>query len=61
MNFNKLTIKSQEAVQHAQQLVHEHGQQQLEVAHILKGIITMDEHILPFLFSKVQANLSLIN
>lgn len=61
MNFNKLTIKSQEAVQHAGQLVHEHGQQQLEVAHILKGIITMDEHILPFLFSKVQANLSLIN
>ncbi|MDP5099860.1 MAG: ATP-dependent chaperone ClpB [Nonlabens sp.] len=28
---------------------------------IMKGIITKDEHILPFLFSKVQANLSLIN
>jgi len=61
MNFNKLTIKSQEAVQHAQQLVHERGQQSLEVAHVLKGIITVDQHIVPFLFSKVQANLALIN
>jgi ATP-dependent Clp protease ATP-binding subunit ClpB len=61
MNFNKLTIKSQEAVQHAQQIVHERGQQLLEVAHVLKGIITVDEHIVPFLFNKVQANLVLIN
>ncbi len=61
MDYNKLTTKSQEAVQLAQQLVHNHGQQLLEVAHILKAIITVDEHVVPFLFNKVGINLPLVS
>jgi ATP-dependent Clp protease ATP-binding subunit ClpB len=34
MNPNKLTIKSQEALQKAQELVQEYGQQQIENAHL---------------------------
>lgn len=60
MNYNKLTIKSQESLQQAQQIVHEHGQQQLEVTHLLRAIIAVDEHVLPFIFKKVQANLAII-
>lgn len=60
MNYNKLTIKSQESLQQAQQIVHDHGQQQLEVTHLLRAIIAVDEHVLPFIFKKVQANLAII-
>ena len=53
MNFNNFTIKSQEAVQKAQQITQELGQQQIENAHILKGIIESDENVIPFLLNKL--------
>ncbi|ARN77301.1 ATP-dependent chaperone ClpB [Nonlabens spongiae] len=61
MNPNKLTIKSQEALQFAQQLTQENGQQQIENAHLFKGIAQADQNVLPFVFKKLNVNLDLVN
>ncbi len=61
MNANKLTIKSQEALQQAQQLAQELGHQIIENAHLFKAITMVDENVLPFLFKKLHLNLSLVN
>ncbi len=55
MNFNNFTIKSQEAIQAAQQLAESLGHQSIEPAHILKGILQVDDGILPFIFKKVNS------
>ncbi|AGC78155.1 ATP-dependent Clp protease ATP-binding subunit ClpB [Nonlabens dokdonensis] len=60
MNPNKLTIKSQEALQQAQQLVQEYGQQQIENAHLFLAITMVDENVFPFLFKKLNVKLDLI-
>ena len=60
MNFNNFTIKSQEAVQQAQQLAHGFGHQQIENEHLFKGILEVDENVLPFLLKKLNVNLSLL-
>ena len=59
MNFNKFTIKSQEAVQKAQQIVQELGQQEIKNAHILKGIFEVDENVIPFILNKLGVNISI--
>jgi ATP-dependent Clp protease ATP-binding subunit ClpB len=56
MNFNKLTIKSQEAFQQAMEIVRSNGQQAIEPAHLLKAILSIDEHVTPFLFKKMGIN-----
>ncbi len=61
MNTNKLTIKSQEALQQAQQIAQELGHQIIENSHIFKAITQVDENVLPFLFKKLNVNLILIN
>lgn len=61
MNFNKLTIKSQEVIQKAIELVQSNGQQFIELAHILKAILIKDEHVTPFLFKKVGASSNHLN
>lgn len=49
MDFSKLTIKSQEAIQTAQEIALKHNHQSIETSHILKGIFQVDENICPFL------------
>ncbi|WP_196888679.1 ATP-dependent chaperone ClpB [Aureivirga sp. CE67] len=61
MNFNNYTIKSQEAIQRAQLLTQENGQQQIENAHILKAILEVDENVTTFLFKKLNVNVTLLN
>ncbi len=56
MNLNNFTIKSQESIQQAIQVVSEYGQQSIESAHILKGISIVDENILPFILKKLNIN-----
>ena len=58
MNFNKFTNKAQEAVQEAVNIAKEHGQQVIEPAHIMGGIIKSDNRIVSFLFQKSGANLN---
>ncbi|KAB7530926.1 ATP-dependent chaperone ClpB [Flagellimonas olearia] len=61
MNFNNFTIKSQEAIQRAQQLAQEHGHQQIENEHLFKAIAEVDENVLPFILKKLNVNTSLVN
>ena len=61
MNFNNFTIKSQEAVQKAVQLVKERNQQVIEAAHLLKAVILTGESVVNFIFQKTGANLSFVN
>ncbi|MCC6372584.1 MAG: ATP-dependent chaperone ClpB [Bacteroidia bacterium] len=56
MNLNNYTIKSQEAIQQAMQLVTANGQQAIEPAHILKGILEVDENVTPFILKKLNIN-----
>jgi len=61
MNFNNFTIKSQEAVQRAQQIAQGFGHQQIENAHVLKGILEVDENVTPFILKKLGVNVELFN
>jgi ATP-dependent Clp protease ATP-binding subunit ClpB len=56
MNLNNYTIKSQEAIQQAVQLVTINGQQAIEPAHLLKGILEVDENVTPFILKKLNIN-----
>jgi len=60
MNFNNYTIRSQEAVQQAQQLAQEMGHQQIENEHLFKAILSVDENVVPFILKKLQMNLTMI-
>lgn len=59
MNINKFTIKSQEAIQHSQQLAQSFGQQQIENEHIFKAIFEVDENVAPFILKKLNVNVPL--
>ncbi|MGB5242200.1 MAG: ATP-dependent chaperone ClpB [Lutimonas sp.] len=59
MNFNNFTIKSQEAVQKAQQIAYGLGQQQIENAHLLKAILEVDENVTPYILNKLGVNVDL--
>jgi ATP-dependent Clp protease ATP-binding subunit ClpB len=61
MNFNNFTIKSQEAIQRAQQLAQEFGHQQIENEHLFKAIGEVDENVLPFILKKLNVNTNLIS
>ncbi len=60
MNFNNYTIKSQEAIQQAQQLAQGFGHQQIENEHIFKALFDVDENVLPFLLKKLNVNISIL-
>ncbi|MGB0882152.1 MAG: ATP-dependent chaperone ClpB [Vicingaceae bacterium] len=59
MNLNNFTIKSQEAVQQAQQIATEMQQQSIETGHLLKGILEVDENVTPFILQKLGVNLNM--
>ena len=44
MNFNNFTIKSQEAVQEAVNLVQSRGQQAIEPEHLMTGVLKVGEN-----------------
>lgn len=56
MNFNNFTIKSQEAVQQAIQIATINAQQAIENGHLLKGILSVDENVTPFILKKLNVN-----
>ena len=57
MNLNNFTIKSQEAVQKAQEIATARQHQALETAHLMKGILSVDENVTPFLLKKQEVNI----
>jgi ATP-dependent Clp protease ATP-binding subunit ClpB len=60
MDFSKFTLKTQEAIQKAQQVALEHGHQTIENAHLLKGIFLADDSVTPFLLKKMNVNVSIV-
>lgn len=56
MNFNNFTIKSQEAVQEAVNLVQNRGQQTIEPEHLLAGVLKVGENVTNFIFQKLGIN-----
>ena len=60
MNMKNFTIKSQEAIQRAQQIAMENKHQAIEPAHILKGILEIDKNVTPFVFKKIGVNFNVV-
>jgi ATP-dependent Clp protease ATP-binding subunit ClpB len=56
MNFNNFTIKSQEALQEAVNRVQSGGQQTIEPAHLMAGVLKVGENVTNFLFQKLGIN-----
>ena len=56
MNLNNFTIKAQEAVQKAQEIAIGNQNQAIETCHLLKGILTEDENVTPYLLKKMEVN-----
>jgi ATP-dependent Clp protease ATP-binding subunit ClpB len=58
MNFNQFTIKSQEMVQHAQEIAQQMQHQSIENIHLLKSILESDDSVTPFLLGKAGVNIT---
>ena len=56
MNFNNFTIKAQEAVQEAVNLVQSRGQQAIEPVHVLQSVMKVGENVTNFIFQKLGMN-----
>ena len=56
MTFDTFTIKAQEAIQEAVNLVQARGQQAIEPEHLLAGILKVGENVTNFLFQKLGVN-----
>src|SRR5437763_8414486 len=54
--FDKLTLKSQEAVQRAQALAEERGHQQLEPRHLLAALLDPDQAVVRSLLGQLGVN-----
>src|SRR6201994_3589781 len=61
MNFNNFTIKAQEAVQKASEITIGNQQQAVETAHLLKGVLLVDENVISYLLKKLNVNLNWLN
>ena len=61
MNFEKFTIKSQEALQKSAEIAMGLQNQAIEPGHILKAILETDENVSSYIFKKLNVNEILIN
>ncbi|MFN8143146.1 MAG: ATP-dependent chaperone ClpB [Bacteroidia bacterium] len=57
MNFNNFTIKSQEAIQEAQQQAQRLGNQSIEPVHLMLAMLEVDENVIPYIFKKINSNI----
>src|SRR5512139_823733 len=58
MNLNNFTLKAQESVQQAFNVASSKGQQAVECAHLLQGVLSQAENITEWLFGKLGVNTS---
>ena len=56
MNLNNFTLKSQEAIQKATEIAAAKQNQSIEPSHLLKGILMVDENVIPYLLKKLNVN-----
>lgn len=57
MNFNNFTLKSQEAIQKAMEIATGKQNQAIEPGHLLRGMLIVDENVIPYLLKKLNVNL----
>lgn len=57
MNINNFTIKAQEAVQKAQEIATARQHQAIEAGHLMRGVLSVDENVAPFLLKKLEVNI----
>lgn len=60
MDFNQFTIKGREAIQAAQQIAVAHKNQAIEPAHILGGMIDVDENVLSLILEKQGIKMDMV-
>ena len=60
MNFNKFTIKSQEAVQNAQEIAASYNNQSIEPEHLLAALVQDSQGVVLPILQKVGANVGYI-
>ncbi|MBR5435419.1 MAG: ATP-dependent chaperone ClpB [Muribaculaceae bacterium] len=60
MNFNKFTIKSQEALQKSIEIAQTKGNPTVEPLHLLKGVMLTGEELVNFIFQIVGANTKVV-
>ncbi len=60
MNFDKFTIKSQEALQKSAEIATSRQQQAIEPGHLLKAILETDENVSNYLFKKLNINSTIL-
>src|SRR5690554_1234836 len=53
MDFEKFTTKSQQAIQSAQELAQQLQHGAIDTVHLLKGMMTVDKDVLPYIFEKL--------
>lgn len=56
MNFDKFTIKAQEAIQEAVRMAEARKQQAIEPEHLLAAIMKTGQQVVQFLFRKLTVN-----
>lgn len=61
MNFDKFTIKSQEALQKSAEIATSRQQQAIEPGHVFKAILETDENVSNYLFKKLTINETLLD
>ncbi len=61
MNFEKFTIKSQEALQKSAEIATSKQQQAIEPGHLLKAILETDENVSGYVFKKLNVNEIILN
>jgi ATP-dependent Clp protease ATP-binding subunit ClpB len=58
MSLNNFTVKSQEAIQKALEIASSSQNQALEPAHMLKGMLAVDENVVPYLLKQLGVNVA---
>lgn len=57
MTLDNFTIKSQESIQKAQQIASANNQQNVDTAHLLKGLLDTEDNVAEYLLKKQKINL----
>ncbi len=57
MDLGKLTVKSQEALRNAQEIVISKGQQQVDTFHLLYALLSQEDSIVPVILRKIEVDI----
>ncbi len=57
ISMDNLTIKTQKAIQKAQEIASANSNQSVETAHLMKGLLETDENVTPFLLGKFDVDI----